>query len=286
MKIIECPRDAMQGINRFIDTDIKVAYINQLLKVGFDTIDFGSFVSPKAVPQMHDTALVLEKLAIGQTETKLLSIVANLRGAESAGQFPAIDYLGFPLSLSETFQQRNTNRSTEEAYITLQNIQEVCLKTGKTLVVYLSMGFGNPYGDLYDVEIVLEFMEKLIDMEVEIISLSDTIGIAEPKQVSQLFKMATETYPAMEIGVHLHSNTDTAEEKIAAAYEAGCKRFDGTLKGYGGCPMAKDELVGNMPTEKIIDYLERQDLNLGIDQQALEESMRMAATVFGKELYS
>lgn len=280
MKIIECPRDAMQGIDRFIDTRTKVAYINQLLKVGFDTIDFGSFVSPHAIPQMRDTAQVLEKLETNLSATKLLAIVANLRGAEQAAQFSTIDYLGFPLSLSETFQQRNTNKSIEEAYISLQNIQEVCIKSEKTLVVYLSMGFGNPYNDLYDTAIVLEFVEKLKEMAVKVISLSDTIGVAEPKQIYQLFKVLTEKHPAIELGVHLHSHPATAEEKIAAAYQAGCRRFDGALKGYGGCPMAEDELVGNIPTEKIIAYLLHQDIELNINREALKESLAMTATVF------
>lgn len=280
MKIIECPRDAMQGIHAFIPTNQKVAYINQLLKVGFDTIDFGSFVSPKAVPQMQDSAQVLESLDLDISHSKLLAIVANTRGAKTAAAFDGITYLGFPLSISETFQQRNTNQSISEALITLQGIQEICLQYGKTLVTYISMGFGNPYDDPYDVETVLKFVRSLDEMQVEIIALSDTIGIASPKLIDRLFSALIPAYPGIEFGAHLHSHPKSAEEKIASAYQAGCRRFDGALKGYGGCPMAKDELVGNLATEKIIGYLKQTGFPLPIEEHELERSLEMATALF------
>ena len=279
MKIIECPRDAMQGIGDFIATDMKVAYINQLLKVGFDTIDFGSFVSPKAVPQMRDTALVLDRLE-PSPQTKLLAIVANIRGAKEASLYERISFLGFPLSVSETFQLRNTNQSMVKALEGLQEMQEICQRSGKALVAYISMGFGNPYGDPYNEDIVLSFIDQLQQMAIRTVALSDTIGVATPDQISSLFTKVTTTFPAMEVGVHLHSRTETAVEKIAAAYKAGCRRFDGALKGFGGCPMAEDELVGNIPTELIVDYLEGEGELLGIDKAALGKSLDMAA-LFG-----
>lgn len=280
IKIIECPRDAMQGIHTFIPTGQKAAYMNRLLQVGFDTLDFGSFVSPKAIPQMRDTAAVLEQLELSNSKTKLLAIVANLRGAEDAVQFEEIRYLGFPLSLSETFQQRNTNKSIEEAMQLIDSLQELCQKSGKELVTYLSMGFGNPYGDPYDEGVVEAFADKLYEKEVKIISLADTIASAGPEQIRSLFEQIQQRFAGMEVGVHLHTQRNGAYEKIKAAYEGGCRRIDGALLGYGGCPMAKDELVGNMPTEEIVRYMDDNQLPCTLNRQALEESLQLAATVF------
>ncbi|RED95603.1 hydroxymethylglutaryl-CoA lyase [Marinoscillum furvescens] len=280
MKIIECPRDAMQGIKQQIPTALKVKYINSLLKVGFDTIDFGSFVSPKAIPQMADTAEVLAQLDLSATTSKLLAIVANVRGAETACDFEEIQYLGFPLSLSETFQQRNTNRSIDTAFDNLAEIQEICQMDDKTLVVYLSMGFGNPYGDPYEVNYVGEFVERLDGLEIGVISLADTIGVAEPKIISELFTALIPKFPHVEFGAHLHSTPAAAAEKVQAAYASGCRRIDGALKGFGGCPMAKDELTGNMATEQIIASLEEENVQLGLDMEALNRSFAIANEVF------
>lgn len=280
IKLIECPRDAMQGIPDFIDTAIKAAYINQLLEVGFDTIDFGSFVSPKAIPQMRDTAEVLELLDLHDAKSRLLAIVANVRGAEDALHFPEIDYLGFPLSVSETFQQRNTNASIAEALKTVEAIQNLCEAKGKKQVVYLSMGFGNPYGDPYSPELVAEFVEKLAQMEVETISLSDTIGVATPDLITTLFEVQIQAFPQIEFGAHLHSRRESISEKILAGLKGGCKRFDGALKGFGGCPMAKDELVGNMATEVMIETLEKEGYDLGLNKSELTESMKLTLFVF------
>lgn len=280
MKIIECPRDAMQGINDFIPTDKKIAYINQLLKVGFDTIDFGSFVSPKAIPQLKDTAEVLAGLDRSGSSSKLLAIVANTRGAEDACQHEAIHYIGFPLSISETFQQRNTNKSITEALNTVNDIQERCTRHNKVLVTYISMGFGNPYGDPYDVDIVEKFSNLLSTLGVSIISLSDTIGVSKPEQITYLFKTLTRKFPHIEFGAHLHSNPATAIEKINAAFEAGCQRFDGALKGWGGCPMAEDELVGNLATETIIQYLDSKASAPTLDRIQLQQSLQLADSIF------
>lgn len=280
IKLIECPRDAMQGIPDFIDTAIKAAYINQLLEVGFDTIDFGSFVSPKAIPQMRDTAEVLELLDLHDAKSRLLAIVANVRGAEDALHFPEIDYLGFPLSVSETFQQRNTNASIAEALKTVEAIQNLCEAKGKKQVVYLSMGFGNPYGDPYSPELVAEFVEKLAQMQVETISLSDTIGVATPDLITNLFEVQIQAFPQIEFGAHLHSRRESISEKILAGLKGGCKRFDGALKGFGGCPMAKDELVGNMATEVMIETLEKEGYDLGLNKSELTESMKLTQFVF------
>lgn len=282
MKIIECPRDAMQGLEEFIPTEMKAAYINQLLKVGFDTIDFGSFVSPKAIPQLRDTAEVLGQLDVSTTKSKLLAIVANTRGAETASKFEAITYLGFPLSISETFQQRNTNKSIIEALNSLTEIQEICKKTDKVLVTYLSMGFGNPYGDLYDAEVVGKFVDVLFALDVEIISLADTIGVSKPEQIQYLFNTLTNQFPTIEFGVHLHSNPMTAEEKIEAAFKSGCKRFDGALKGFGGCPMAEDNLVGNLATETILNWLDKNDSSPDLNKDEFQKAMIMADLIFPK----
>jgi len=281
VKIIECPRDAMQGIKEyFIDTEVKANYINKLLKVGFDTIDFGSFVSPKAIPQMRDTAQVLSKLDLEDTKTKLLAIVANERGAKDACQFDEIDYLGYPFSISETFQLRNTNATITQSLKRLGGIQEYCLKHGKKLVVYVSMGFGNPYGDEWNVEIVQKWVDLLADMGIKILSLSDTIGVANRETIQYLFSNLIPPYPDVEFGAHFHTLPDEWEEKIDAAYQNGCRRFDGAIKGYGGCPMAKDDLTGNMPTEKMLSYFPKQELDLGLDMDSFNEAMLMTSGIF------
>jgi hydroxymethylglutaryl-CoA lyase len=280
MKLIECPRDAMQGLQEFIPTEDKVRYINQLLKVGFDSIDFGSFVSAKAIPQLRDTAAVYEQLNWQESQSKLLAIVANTRGAKDVITFEGITYLGFPMSLSETFQQRNTNKSIAEALNELSEIKNLCESGGKKLVTYVSMGFGNPYNDPYAVDLVGQFVDILVTLGSDVISLSDTIGVSSPDNIKYLFTSLSKAYPAVEIGVHLHSNPATAVEKIQAAFESGCKRFDGALKGFGGCPMADDELVGNMATETILNFLEEKGVNTGIDKQAFAEAMKIASTIF------
>lgn len=280
IQLVECPRDAMQGIPDFIDTAIKAAYINQLLEVGFHTIDFGSFVSPKAIPQMRDTAEVLEMLDLHKAKSKLLAIVANVRGAEDALHFQEIDLLGFPLSVSETFQQRNTNASIAEALKTVESIQHLCEAKGKKQVVYLSMGFGNPYGDPNSPELIAEFVEKLAQLQIETISLSDTIGAATSELITELFKVNTQAFPQIQFGAHLHSRPDSIEEKVMAALKGGCRRFDGALKGFGGCPMAKDDLVGNMATEVMIETLEKEGYDLGLNKSELTESLKLARFVF------
>lgn len=280
IKLIECPRDAMQGIPGFIDTAIKAAYINQLLEVGFDTIDFGSFVSPKAIPQMRDTAEVLSLLDLHHSKSKLLAIVANVRGAEDAMSFPEIDYLGFPLSLSETFQQRNTNASIAQALTLVEEIQNLCEVKGKRLVTYLSMGFGNPYEDPYSPELVAEFVGKLDQLGIKIISLSDTIGVSTPELITSLFEINVSAFPEIEFGAHLHSTKETIAEKVLAGLRGGCKRFDGALKGYGGCPMAKDDLVGNMATEVMVETLEQSGENLNLNKTEFAEAMKLAGYVF------
>jgi hydroxymethylglutaryl-CoA lyase len=280
IKLIECPRDAMQGWKTFIPTHKKAEYINCLLKVGFDTIDFGSFVSPKAIPQMADTKEVITKLEFGNTKSKLLAIVANLRGAEEASVFDEISYLGFPFSVSETFQQRNTNSSILESLGMVEEMQNLCIKTGKQLVIYISMGFGNPYGDPYSEEIVFNWVNRMVETDIGIISMADTVGVASPGQVYDMTSYLVESLPGIEIGVHLHSTPENREEKLEAAVKAGCKRFDGALKGIGGCPMADDELVGNMNTEAMIDYFEEKGLLPDLDKDALKESLRIAGEIF------
>lgn len=280
IKLIECPRDAMQGWKSFIPTEKKIRYINSLLDVGFDTIDFGSFVSPKAIPQMADTAEVLKGLQVERDKTRLLAIIANQRGAEAASVFDEITYLGFPFSVSETFQQRNTNSSIHESLERVEEIQNLCVKTGKRLVVYISMGFGNPYGDPYDEEIVFECVNKLVALDIGIISLADTVGIASPGQVYDMTAYLVESLPGTEIGVHLHSTPQNWKEKLEAAIKAGCTRFDGALKGIGGCPMADDELVGNMNTELMIDYFLEKGMIKGLNNEALKKSIRIADEIF------
>ena len=282
VKIIECPRDAMQGIkSHFIPTEVKASYINALLRVGFDTIDFGSFVSPKAIPQMKDTAAVLNQLDLSTTRSKLLAIIANLRGAEDAAQFEEIQYLGYPFSISENFQMRNTHKTIDESIQTLEQILEIADKTNKEVVAYLSMGFGNPYGDPWNVDIVGNWTEKLAMMGVKILSLSDTIGSSTPDIISYLFSNLIPKYPNIEFGAHLHTTPTTWHEKVDAAYKAGCLRFDGAIMGFGGCPMAKDELTGNMPTEKLVSYFTAQKAETHIKPMSFESAYNVAMNVFG-----
>lgn len=280
VKLIECPRDAMQGIHDFIDTDLKAEYINLLLQVGFDTIDFGSFVSPKAIPQLRDTEAVLSKLDLSNTRSKLLAIVANLRGAEAAVLHTEINYLGFPFSVSETFQQRNTNSSITESVDTVKQLLELCDKHQKTAVIYLSMGFGNPYGDEWNAEIVEKWAAELVACGVKILSLSDTTGVASPQQIRELLPLLTGKFKHTEIGLHLHSTPDARYEKIAAAYESGCRRFDSALKGFGGCPMAKDDLTGNLATEELIHYLAQKNEVPGLNMHKWQEAIEFSSRIF------
>ncbi len=280
LTIVECPRDAMQGWKAFIPTAKKVEYINALLKVGFDTIDFGSFVSAKAIPQMADTAEVLKGLEMGSSSSKLLAIIANTRGAAEAVRYEQITYLGYPFSISPTFQLRNTNSTIESSLASLDEMQNLCMRTGKELVVYLSMAFGNPYGDVYNEEILLGWAEQLVSRNISIISLADTVGLATPGQIQKACSELIPKYTGTEFGVHLHSTHESWREKIDAAFYAGCRRFDGALKGIGGCPMANDSLVGNMNTEWLLDYMKEQDLEPGIDGTFLEESLRLADQMF------
>ncbi|WP_457616034.1 hydroxymethylglutaryl-CoA lyase [Lutibacter sp.] len=281
VKLIECPRDAMQGIKtHFIATEKKAQYINALLRVGFDTIDFGSFVSPKAIPQMRDTAEVLSKLDLTNTNSKLLAIVANVRGAQDAATFDEISYLGYPFSISENFQMRNTHKTINESIVILDEILTIADKNNKEVVAYLSMGFGNPYGDPWSVEIVAEWTEKLAKMGVKILSLSDTVGTSTPEIITYLFSNLVPSYPTIEFGAHLHTTPSSWFEKIDAAFKAGCLRFDGAIKGYGGCPMAKDELVGNMPTEKLVSYFNQQKVFTNVNAMSFESAYNEALKIF------
>ena len=280
IKLIECPRDAMQGWKHFIPTEKKIAYINALLKVGFDTIDFGSFVSPKAIPQMADTKAVISKLKLENTDTKLLAIVANERGAQDAVVFDEISFLGFPFSISPTFQLRNTNSTIEESIKRVEAIQNSCVQHSKQLVIYLSMGFGNPYGDVYNEEILLKYANEMAKRDIKIISLADTVGLATPKQIEDALTVLIPQYRSIEFGVHLHSSSTNWESKLEAALLAGCARFDGALKGIGGCPMAQDDLVGNMNTEWMIAYFQAKGMLGKINVAALDESLQMAGEIF------
>jgi len=280
IKLTECPRDAMQGIHDFIPTELKAAYINLLLQVGFDTIDFGSFVSPKAIPQMQDTAAVLKKLDLSNTRSKLLAIIANYRGAEDAAQYDEISYLGYPFSISETFQLRNANSTIQHAFDTVKQIQELCSQNNKELLVYLSMGFGNPYGDEWNVEIVQGWSQKLIAEGIKIIALSDTVGVATPQQITDIYPALCSAFPQTEFGLHLHATPDNWYDKIDAAYKSGCRRFDSALKGYGGCPMATDVLTGNIATENLVAYLEQQNEPTGLDMDKFREAMEYSGRVF------
>jgi hydroxymethylglutaryl-CoA lyase len=281
VKLIECPRDAMQGIKEWIPTELKAQYINQLLKVGFNTIDFGSFVSPKAIPQMKDTAEVLQKLDLTQTHTKLLAIVANKRGASDACYYDEISYLGYPFSISETFQLRNTNATIQESLVRVAEIQDLCLKHKKTLVIYISMAFGNPYGDKWNSEIAIQWVGKLYkETGVKIVALADTIGCSTTENIQYLFNALLPEFPGIEFGAHLHTTPDKWKEKVEAAYESGCRRFDGAIKGYGGCPMAKEELTGNMPTEKMIEFFKTKGEKLNLNEEELKKAIELSAKVF------
>lgn len=279
IKLVECPRDALQGIKPFIPTSLKIEYLNQLLQVGFDTLDFGSFVSPKAIPQMRDTADVLKGLDLS-TSTRLLAIVANTRGASQAIEFDEISFLGYPFSISETFQLRNTNATIEDSLGRLMRIKELADQKNKKLVVYLSMGFGNPYGDEWNVDIVSHWVEQLSSRGFKILQLSDTIGVATPESISYLFNGLIPAYPNIEIGAHLHTTPNDWEAKLQAAYQSGCRRFDGALRGYGGCPMAKDDLTGNMPMEHIVHYFNEHSLVPTINNLMLQKSLDLSTKVY------
>ncbi len=283
IKLVECPRDAMQGLHDFIATDVKIAYLNTLLKVGFHTLDFGSFVSPKAIPQMRDTAEVLEKLDLTSTQTELLAIVANQKGAEQASQFAQIAHLGYPFSVSDIFQQRNTNKTLQESYPLVEEMLNICQKTNKNLVVYLSMAFGNPYDEPYSPEIVEQCAEKLVKMGVKVLALSDTIGVSTPQNISDLYTHLAKKLSQIEIGVHLHSIPDKniVFEKINSAYQAGCRRFDGAMRGFGGCPMAKDDLVGNMDTALLVDFfIQNDNFPSHFSKTEFQNAWEMAGEVF------
>jgi len=280
LQLIECPRDAMQGWSKFIPTEKKIEYINALLKVGFDTIDFGSFVSAKAIPQMADTKEVLKGLQVENSQSKLLAIIANVRGAEEAAEYDQITYLGFPFSVSETFQIRNTNSTIQQSLIRVEEIQNICLKKNKQLVIYISMGFGNPYGDAYSEEIVFEWVNKIAALDVKIVSLADTVGLATPEQIFSITDYLIKKFPSHKIGVHLHSAPLNRKAKIDAALKAGCRRFDGALKGIGGCPMANDELVGNMDTELMIRYFKELNLLEDLNEGALQKCLSIANEIF------
>ena len=282
VKVIECPRDAMQGIKPFIPTEDKVRYIQSLLGCGFDTIDFGSFVSPKAIPQMVDTADVLSQLDLSDTKSKLLAIVANVRGAKNAAEHEVINYLGYPFSISENFQMRNTHKTIDQSVETLQEILNIADASGKEVVTYISMGFGNPYGDPWSVEVVGEWTEKLAAMGAKILSLSDTVGTSTPEVIDYLFSNLIPKYPEIEFGAHLHTTPIKWHEKVDAAYKAGCRRFDGAIQGFGGCPMAKDELTGNMPTEKMLSYFNTEKADSGVNWLVFEAAYNKASELFSE----
>ena len=285
-KIVECPRDAMQGIQSFIPTAEKVKYLQFLLQVGFHSLDFGSFVSHRAVPQMRDTAKVLDQLDLSDTKTKLLAIVANLRGAETALCFEQIKYIGFPFSISENFQMRNTHKTISESLHTLEQIKELTDKCNKTLVVYLSMGFGNPYGDPWSIDVVSKWVERLAQMEIEIISLSDTVGQAASEDISFLYSSLIPAFSSIEFGAHFHTHPNRGYEKLKAAFDAGCRRFDGAIHGFGGCPMASDALVGNMPTEKVITFLNERGIDTGLCMTSFESAMNKTKELFSTYISS
>ncbi len=278
--LVECPRDAMQGWKHFIPTEKKVAYLNSLLKVGFDVLDFGSFVSAKAIPQLADTKEVIAQLDLSNTNTKLLAIIANTRGAEEAVVYDEIKYLGFPFSISETFQLRNTNKTIAQSLVQVEEIQKLCVQHGKELVVYISMGFGNPYGDEYNAEIAINWVGQLAKLGISTIAMSDTVGVAKPDTISYIFKHLVPEFKDVHIGAHFHSTATTWEEKIRAAYDNGCLRFDSAMKGIGGCPMADDDLVGNIATENIVGWAMRKNIPLRIDQDAFFQSLNIAAEIF------
>jgi hydroxymethylglutaryl-CoA lyase len=289
--ITECPRDAMQGIHDFIPTNIKADYINKLLRVGFDVIDFGSFVSPKAIPQMKDTAEVLDKLdkeyissqpqtANDKRQTRLLAIIANERGAVDASSFDEITFLGYPFSVSEEFQKRNTNHTIAESLPVVEAIQNLCIKKNKQLVIYISMGFGNPYSERWNADIVIKWVKHLAAMGIKIIPLADTVGVSNPENISHLFSNLIPEFPGVQFGAHLHTRPDQWKEKIEAAYSSGCRRFDSTIKGIGGCPMAKDELVGNLATENLVGFCREKNISISLNQQALQDAIFSSSKVF------
>ena len=280
MKIIECPRDAMQGLLEFIPTQTKVEYLNMLLQVGFDTLDFGSFVSQKSIPQMRDTAQVLNQLQLENSDTKLLAIIANQRGAKDACKFDEIQYLGYPFSVSETFQERNTNKSIEASLSLVEEVQSVCVNHNKELVVYLSMAFGNPYGEVWNEEIVVKWGEKIAELGVNTIALADTIGVSNEDNITRLFSTLIPAFPKVEWGAHLHTKPDTWREKVEAAYKSGCVRFDSAIKGLGGCPLANDDLVGNLPTEKLLSFVNEKKLKTDINSLAFESAYNKALKTF------
>ncbi|GGH00880.1 hydroxymethylglutaryl-CoA lyase [Pedobacter zeae] len=280
-KLVECPRDAMQGLHDFVPTELKSGYLNLLLQVGFDTLDFGSFVSPKAIPQMADTAEVLAKLDLSNTKTKLLAIVANLRGVEAAIKHQEINYLGFPFSISETFQQRNTNSSIAQSLSTVEEMLSLCIKNNKEAVVYLSMGFGNPYGDEWNYEIVEQWADVLVSKGVKILSLADTVGVSTPEKIENILPRLISRFTHAEIGIHLHSTPDERFEKIEAAYRSGVKRIDSALKGFGGCPMAADDLTGNIATEDVIGFLNAKGEQLNLNMDKWNEAMVLSEKIFG-----
>jgi hydroxymethylglutaryl-CoA lyase len=280
LKLIECPRDAMQGLHDFIPTEKKAAYINSLLHVGFDTIDFGSFVSPKAIPQLRDTKEVLAKLNLAGTKSKLLAIIANVRGAEEASLFEEISYLGFPFSISQEFQKRNTNSTIEESLQRVEEIQKICTSNRKQLVIYISMGFGNPYNEPWNADIVIKWVKKLSALGIKIIALADTVGVSNPENITHLFSNLIPEFTDVEFGAHLHSNPVSWKEKIDAAYKSGCFRFDSSMKGIGGCPMAKDELVGNIASENIVDYFQKQNISIPINAAEFSKAMMAANVIF------
>jgi len=280
IELIECPRDAMQGWKHFIPTETKIEYLNQLLKCGFDVLDFGSFVSAKAIPQLADTKEVLSKLDLSNTATKLLAIIANMRGAEEGVVYDEIQYLGFPFSISETFQQRNTNKTIEQSLAQVAEIQTLCAKNNKELVIYISMGFGNPYGDPYNAEIAINWVKKLSQFGIQIFAMSDTVGVATPDTIKYVFENLLREFKDLKIGAHFHSTSTTWKEKLQVAYDAGCTRYDSAIKGIGGCPMAKDDLVGNIATENVVSWCRKQNLSLGIIDEELDKALMMAGKVF------
>lgn len=280
LQLVECPRDAMQGLHEFIPTELKAEYINLLLGCGFDTIDFGSFVSPKAIPQLRDTAEVLNLLDLSNTNSKLLAIVANLRGAEDAVKFEEINYLGYPFSISETFQLRNTNATIAESLKRVEEMQTLCINHKKEMVVYISMAFGNPYGDVWNADIAMKWTKRLADLGIRTIALADTTGVSNPENITYLFSQLIPEFPDVRIGAHLHTTPDTWLEKVEAAWNAGCRRFDHAIKGFGGCPMAADQLTGNMASENVISFLNQHNIETGINTEQFAEAMRKAAVVF------
>lgn len=281
IELIECPRDAMQGWKHFIPTETKIEYLNQLLQCGFDVLDFGSFVSPRAIPQLADTKDVLAKLDLSDTKTKLLAIIANTRGAEEGVVYDEISYLGFPFSISETFQLRNTNKTIEQSLEQVEEIQTLCTKNNKELVIYISMGFGNPYGDPYNAEVAINWVNKLSQLGINTFAMSDTVGVATPDSIHYIFENLLSEFKDLNIGAHFHSTVTTWQEKMQAAYDAGCVRYDSAINGIGGCPMAKDDLVGNIATENVLSWCKKQNLSLNINDEAFDKSMMMAGKVFG-----